>query len=247
MRSIDSGRSWAREGSCWVWALVRAGTLLHGRSMIRSGVCGRSSIDRYSECWRGKKRGSSEYPGDGARLSLLPDVRGPRVRRLMEDSGHWWFTQKPNVLTLKKLARCYLPANHINHVRCPDRPVVINGYWWSAMTILNGTSGEVSPVSRYLQRWLLLTIQSIWQESIVCPIPPSSSARAKAWAEKIVPADINCPAQAVRIIWHHDAVRRRLPELDHRSRDDAGCLVSICFLSTPGRWWYGMRQVSLRR
>jgi hypothetical protein len=81
-------------------------------------------------------------------------------------SGHWHFTRKDNTATLQKLSKCFLPVEHENYTPCPDRPVVINGYWWSALVALNGTAGEVS-ISFWPDQILILT-RTVHMAGIYC-------------------------------------------------------------------------------
>lgn len=53
-------------------------------------------------------------------------------------SDRWWFTQKDNLAVLNHLLTCYatFPSP------CPPRPLIISGWWYTAMGIGSGVSGE---------------------------------------------------------------------------------------------------------
>ncbi|KAI9638396.1 uncharacterized protein MKK02DRAFT_10347, partial [Dioszegia hungarica] len=96
------------------------------------------------------EQGEENDPEGCLRARQYRQVQRVLRRENLREHQHWWFTYEPNVATLYNLTRCFLPTDHANYTRCPDRPVIVNGYWWSAMTIHHGTSGEV-----------------IWQESVL--------------------------------------------------------------------------------
>ena len=65
-------------------------------------------------------------------------------------SDHWYFTLKHNRETFYNVSRCFLPVSHANYTKCPDRPLILSGWWYTAVALTGGTSGEV-----------------IWQTSVI--------------------------------------------------------------------------------
>jgi hypothetical protein len=62
-------------------------------------------------------------------------------------SSHWWFTISYNIQVFQNVSRCFLPTHHENYTSCPDKPLIISGWWYSAEVVSGGTSGEVSDVA----------------------------------------------------------------------------------------------------
>lgn len=59
-------------------------------------------------------------------------------------SEHWYFTRNYNIALFGNISQCYLPEWHDDFKACPPKPLILDGWWYSAMTIQGGTSGEVS-------------------------------------------------------------------------------------------------------
>lgn len=59
-------------------------------------------------------------------------------------SSHWWFTNTYNIEVFQNVSRCFLPTHHDDYTPCPDKPLIISGWWYSAEVVSGGTSGEVS-------------------------------------------------------------------------------------------------------
>ncbi|CAD6573643.1 MAG: hypothetical protein TREMPRED_000875 [Tremellales sp. Tagirdzhanova-0007] len=55
----------------------------------------------------------------------------------------WYFTSAHNIATLNNLTECFLPIAHPSFAACPDRPLVISGWWYTAVVLAGDTSGEV--------------------------------------------------------------------------------------------------------
>ena len=64
------------------------------------------------------------------------------AQSVSDASQYWGFTREHNIETLKNLTQCFLPITHHDYRPCPPKPLIVNGYWYSAEVILGGTSGE---------------------------------------------------------------------------------------------------------
>ncbi|ODN73519.1 hypothetical protein L202_08019 [Cryptococcus amylolentus CBS 6039] len=71
-------------------------------------------------------------------------------REIAHEPMHWRCTIEHNLDTLKNMSKCFLPVSDPNFTPCPERPLVISGWWYTAVVLAGGTSGE-----------------TIWQRSIV--------------------------------------------------------------------------------
>ena len=65
-------------------------------------------------------------------------------------SGYWGWTRTGNLVTLAKVLRCFLPTSHADYTPCPRKPLILSGWWYTAVALTGGTSGEV-----------------IWQTSVI--------------------------------------------------------------------------------
>lgn len=63
----------------------------------------------------------------------------------MHGSPHWYFVRDYNIATFTNISECFLPDDHPRARQCPPRPLIIDGWWYSAEVPLGGTPGEASP------------------------------------------------------------------------------------------------------
>ncbi|ORX39788.1 hypothetical protein BD324DRAFT_234792 [Kockovaella imperatae] len=54
----------------------------------------------------------------------------------------WTFTHSHNIHALQSLLSCYLPLSDPAHVDCPPRPLIIAGWWYTALVLEHATTGE---------------------------------------------------------------------------------------------------------
>jgi hypothetical protein len=73
-------------------------------------------------------------------------------------SSHWWFTNTYNIQVFQSVSRCFLPTHHDDYTPCPDKPLIISGWWYSAEVVSGGTSGEVSDSDALHRAYLLRRI-----------------------------------------------------------------------------------------
>lgn len=59
-------------------------------------------------------------------------------------SDYWYFTRDYNTQVFRNISRCFLPDDHQDFMPCPPKPLILDGWWYSAMVVQGGTSGEVS-------------------------------------------------------------------------------------------------------
>ncbi|OCF39474.1 hypothetical protein I317_06749 [Kwoniella heveanensis CBS 569] len=126
------------------------------------------------ERWASKVKGWLELE-DGGYVKEKKECRGwdPQVDEAMDPEGclkakqyrqtmrvlareelgkhdRWWFTRDHNLDTLRNMTRCFLPVIDPEFMPCPEKPLIISGWWYTAETITGATTGEV-----------------IWQSSVV--------------------------------------------------------------------------------
>nr|ODN81216.1 hypothetical protein L203_05722 [Cryptococcus depauperatus CBS 7841] len=66
------------------------------------------------------------------------------LEREMElQHDHWYFTVEHNRETLQNMTRCFLPVADPNYISCPERPLVLSGWWYTAEVLNGATTGEV--------------------------------------------------------------------------------------------------------
>lgn len=60
------------------------------------------------------------------------------MRELISASDHWYFTEKDNIEVFERLLGCFstFPSP------CPPKPLILSGWWYTAMGIGSGISGE---------------------------------------------------------------------------------------------------------
>lgn len=88
--------------------------------------------------------GEESDPARCLRARQYRQVQRTLAREIKGDREAWYFTKDINVATLQRLSNCFLPISHPDYTSCPDRPLIINGYWWAAELVHNVTTGEVS-------------------------------------------------------------------------------------------------------
>ncbi|WVF72286.1 hypothetical protein IAT40_007098 [Kwoniella sp. CBS 6097] len=72
------------------------------------------------------------------------------AREELGKHDRWWFTRDHNLQTLRNLTRCFLEVTNPEFTPCPEKPLIISGWWYTAETVTGSTTGEV-----------------IWQSSVV--------------------------------------------------------------------------------
>ncbi|WVR05095.1 hypothetical protein IAU60_002107 [Kwoniella sp. DSM 27419] len=72
------------------------------------------------------------------------------AREELGKHDHWYFTRPHNIETLRNISRCFLPVSDPAYTKCPEKPLIVSGWWYTAEVITGGTSGE-----------------TIWQTSIM--------------------------------------------------------------------------------
>ncbi|KAK4683567.1 hypothetical protein P7C73_g6676, partial [Tremellales sp. Uapishka_1] len=103
-----------------------------------------ASLVESPECvdWDPSLPSSSDPPG------CLKARQYRQVQRAIERESRdyylsWPLTHRHVLTTLEVLLQCFLPLTAEDHTTCPERPVVLSGYWYTAEAWRNGTTGEV--------------------------------------------------------------------------------------------------------
>ncbi|RXK38323.1 hypothetical protein M231_04365 [Tremella mesenterica] len=81
-------------------------------------------------------------PKECVRARQWRQVQTVIEREEKAEHEHWYFTKEHNLATFRNVSRCFLPQWHEDYKPCPDKPLIISGWWYTAVVVVGGTSGE---------------------------------------------------------------------------------------------------------
>ncbi|ODN84711.1 hypothetical protein L202_00602 [Cryptococcus amylolentus CBS 6039] len=88
-------------------------------------------------------RPESEDPVGCLKARQYRQTQAVLQREIEHQHEHWYFAVDHNVDTFTKMSKCFLPVSDPDYTPCPEKPLVLSGWWYTATVLTETTTGEV--------------------------------------------------------------------------------------------------------